>query len=69
MTISNKDMIVDDEHLLNGKTWLDLKIEAVYLPTESWAKLKTYIISQCKKHSDCTKEVGDWNRKLEYVTP
>lgn len=69
MTISSKDSIVDDTHLLNGKTWIDLKIESVYLPADSWAKIKEYIIKQCKKDNNCAQNIGNWTSKLESVNP
>lgn len=69
MTISNKDMIVSDESLLNGKTWIDLKIESVYVPADSWAELKKYIIKQCKKHNDCEHDIGSWSAKIDSVNP
>lgn len=68
-TISNEDMIVDDTHLLNGKTWIDLKIESVYLPSESWVKIKEFVIKECKKTNKCSKEIASWDRKLNSLTP
>ncbi len=68
-TVSNKDIIVDDTHLLNGKTWLDLKIESVYVPAESWAEIKKYIIKQCKKHRDCSGNIDTWSSKIDSVFP
>lgn len=68
-TISNGDIIVTDNVKLNGKTWIDLKIESVYVPAESWAEIKSYIIKQCKKHNDCGKSVDSWTRKIDSVSP
>jgi hypothetical protein len=69
MTISDKDQVVDDTHLLNGKTWLDLKVESVYVPSESWAEIKKYIIKQCKKNNDCADNIGNWSNKIDSVNP
>lgn len=68
-TISNKDLIVDDVNLLNGKTWIDLKIESVYVPVESWAEIKKYILKQCKKNNDCSDNLDSWTRKMDSVDP
>ena len=69
-TISTeKDQIVNDSNMLNGKTWIDLKVESVMLPAESWAKIKEYIIKQCKKNNDCSSNIGTWQGKLDAVTP
>lgn len=67
-TVDNKDMIIDDTHLLNGKTWIDLKIESVYVPAESWAVIKEYIIKQCKKNNNCSENIGTWTGKLDSLT-
>lgn len=73
MTISDKDQIVDDLHPLllssGPKTWIDLKIESVMVPAESWAGIKEYIIKQCKKNNDCAQNIGSWDRKLNSLTP
>jgi len=68
-TLSNEDKIVTDTNLLNGKTWIDLKIESVYVPAESWAEIKKYIIKQCKKRQDCQADVGVWSNKIDSVMP
>lgn len=67
-TISNKDIIVDDTHLLDGKTWIDIKVESVMLPADSWAEIKKYIIKQCKKHNDCSHDIGKWSNKMDSVS-
>lgn len=61
-------MVIDDTHLLNGKTWLDLVIESVYVPADSWVEIKSYIIKQCKKTNSCG-EVGEWKTKLDSINP
>jgi len=68
-TVTNKDLIVDDVSTLNGKTWLDLKIESVYVPADSWAKIKEYIIKQCKKSNDCSDNLSTWTSKIDSVNP
>lgn len=68
-TLSNEDFIVDDTHLLNGKTWIDLKIESVYVPVESWADIKGFILKKCKKNQDCSNNIGTWEGKIDSVNP
>lgn len=63
-TITDRDMIVNDQNKLNGKTWLDLVIEGVYIPADSWKEIKKYIIKQCKKNSNCAENISTWERKL-----
>ena len=64
-TISNESLIVDDDHKVFDKTWLDLELESVYLPRESWTDLKKYIIKNCKKSHECAQDIDSWNRKLK----
>lgn len=68
-TISNVEGIVDDTHLLNGKTWVDIVIESVYVPVDSWKEIKKFIINTCKKHNDCRKDISSWDRKLNSINP
>lgn len=66
-TISEKEGIVDDEHLLEGKTFLDYVIEGVIVPAESYAKIKAYILKNCMKSNDCANDVGKWTSKLDKI--
>lgn len=68
-TISNKNIIVNDEHPLNGKTWLDIKIESVYLPSDSWAKIKEYILKNCKKDQSCMNNLESLSNKIDSISP
>lgn len=66
-TISDKEGIVDDENLLNGKTWIDYVIESVYVPADSWKQIKSYILKNCKKNNDCNDNIGSWDKKLNTI--
>jgi len=66
-TISDEDIIIDDSHLFNGKTWWDVKEIAVIVPVESWAEIKKYIIKQCKNNNDCNSNIGSWDRKINLI--
>lgn len=61
-TVSDKEGIVDDENLLEGKTFLDYVVEGVIVPSSSYAKIKSFILKMCKKYKECG--IG-WDRKLE----
>lgn len=68
-TITDEEKVISDTSLLNGKTWLDLVIESVYVPSDSWKEIKAYIIKQCKKHNDCGQNIGKWETKLDKINP
>jgi hypothetical protein len=36
----------------------------VLVPPASWAAIKSYIIKMCKKHDDCSDNIGKWERKM-----
>lgn len=46
--MTDKTYEVDDTHLLNGKTWFDIKGESMLMPVESYVKLKEFILKYCK---------------------
>lgn len=68
-TISQEEKIVDDSNTIYGKTWIDLKIESVYVPVESWGEIKKYIVDQCKKRQDCSNDIGTWTSKIDSLNP
>lgn len=55
---------VDDNHLLDGKTFLDYSIEAIYVPIDSYVKIKEFIIKVCKQYK-CT-GIG-WDTSLQNI--
>jgi hypothetical protein len=63
-TISEKEFYWDENHLYNGKTWWQATPTMIYLPLESWVKIKEYIIYECKKNSDCADNIGTWEGKI-----
>lgn len=65
-TVSKKKIEVDDENLLDGKTWFDIRSQSLTLPASSWAELRAWIIKMCKKHR-CDAEISSWDRTLETV--
>lgn len=66
-TITGEEFEVNETKLLDGKTWWNARTSMVMMPATSWAKLKTYIITQCKKTKLCDKEISSWNRTIQSV--
>lgn len=58
MTISTK------EYFLNGAAWSKQEVDAVRVPPDSWAKIKAYIIENCKQNNQCSKDIQSWTRKM-----
>jgi len=65
--MSDVDYIIDDEHPYEGKTWWELRPTFVLLPPASYAKLKAYLIKNCRKNNDCAKDVSTWERKMRVL--
>lgn len=75
-TLSDVEFIVDnelnpwpeeDEKLKRRKTWSEVEATAVRVPVTSWVAIKAYIIAQCKKSNDCSKDITTWERKLSQI--
>lgn len=66
-TISSEEFYVDDTKTLDKMTWWQLRPSMIMMPASSWAKLKTYIIAQCKRTGACDKEITSWNRTIETI--
>ena len=63
-TISNKEMIVDDNSLLDGKTWYEIQTGIIKIPIDTWKALKKYIIIQCKRNDNCSENIDSWDRSM-----
>lgn len=50
---------------LYGKPWSRVMTEMVLMPSEGYARMKAYIIRNCKKHNDCNKNIDSWRVKLD----
>lgn len=66
-TVSGKTVIIDDDNLLDGETWFTLRTKALTVPASSWAKIKAFLIKQCKKTNQCSANISDWDRDLDIV--
>ena len=68
--ISDEEFFIDDQHPHvfdedeGAVTWWVIRPFMVLMPAQSWAKIKTYIIQQCKRNGGCTENVGTWERKI-----
>ena len=63
-TVSSKTTIVDDEHPLDGATWFDIRSKALTVPAKSWAKIKAFLIKQCKQRK-CNVDIDSWDRQID----
>lgn len=64
-TVSGKTFIIDDDNPFEGQTWFDMRIKTLSVPAKSWAKLKAFLIKQCKKSNKCDVDISSWDRELE----
>ena len=63
-TVSGKNIIVDDEHPLDNETWFDIRSKALTVPAKSWAKIKAFLIKQCKQRK-CNVDIDSWDRQID----
>lgn len=65
-TVSGKTVIVDDEHPYESMTWFDMRSRVLSVPASSWAKIKAWMIKQCKKTKKCDVDIDSWDRELKF---
>jgi len=66
--ISGKDLWVDDENKLEGKTWFEIRPVMIMIPPSTWAAIKKYIINQCKRNSNmCDANISSWDRTITVI--
>lgn len=65
-SLEKKEQYVGEakETWLYGKPWSQLTHEAVIIPSEAYAKIKTYMINSCKEQN-CDKVIAGWRIKLD----
>jgi len=66
-TVSGKKFDITNDKLFEDKSWWDQRHTMLMMPASSWAKLKTWIITQCKRTKSCDKEISSWDRTIESV--
>lgn len=74
-TISDVEYQVDETHLFEDKaepdsskrmkTWVQLRDVSVIAPPYSYAKMKAYIQANCKRDSDCSKDLSRWQKRVK----
>ena len=65
-TISAKSQYVGEAEktYLYGHPWSQIRLSAILVPSESYAKVKEYIINNCKKQHDCQDDIDRWRIKF-----
>jgi len=58
-TLSDKEFVIDDDHLYEGKTFWEMRPLMVMLPPSSWAKIKAFILKICKQTQQCNQQYRD----------
>lgn len=66
-TVSGKKFDITETNKFEEQTWWEQRNTMLMMPASSWAKLKTWIITQCKRTKACDKEISSWNRTIETV--
>jgi putative methionine-R-sulfoxide reductase with GAF domain len=64
LTVSGKNIIIDDEHPFENETWWDIRSKSLIVPAKSWAKIKAFLIKQCRKTNQCDADISSWDRDL-----
>jgi len=66
-TISDKTQYVGESKAssLFGQTWSQVKNTSLLTPSDSIAKIKAYIINECKKNGSCEEDITRWKVKLD----
>ena len=60
-TVSGETFIVDDVNLFEGLTWWEMRNKTLVMPASSWAKIKAFMVKQCKKNK-CNVDIDSWDR-------
>ncbi len=72
-TISDVEFEINEEKpytFTPGKppmTWWSLRPSFIYVPAESWAEIKAWIIKTCKQTNQCDNSIASWQRKIDAV--
>lgn len=64
--VTGKTITVDDDHLLDGQTWFDIRNKSLTMPADTWAAIRAWILKMCKKYK-CNIDVASWDRSVEIV--
>lgn len=64
-TISEKTIVIDDNNLYEGNTWFSMRNKALMIPAKSWAKIKAWMLKECKRTNQCSVDISKWDRDLD----
>lgn len=64
--IDGQDFSVTDDKTLEGDTWWQQRHRMIMVPPSSWAKIKSFIIEECKKNNRCS-ELSKWERTIDAI--
>lgn len=67
-TIDNQSFYVDNDKQVfpgTGEKWILVKAKAVIVPHDSWAKIKEYILTMCKKNNSCSANYDAIKSKMD----
>lgn len=67
-TMSSREFEVNEEKKFNGKTWWQVRPYMIYMPIDSWVKLKSFIIKVCRKTKACSgRNITSWERTVKRI--
>lgn len=61
MTVSSTEWDITPVNLYNGQDWTQFQATAIYLPPDSYAAIKKFILLECERSKNCpsTSEVTE----------
>lgn len=62
--ISGENFRVDETHLLEGKTYFQIRPQMILVPASSWVEIKKFVIDICAQTHQCSNNVGSWQTTL-----
>ena len=65
--ISGEEQFVDENNLLNGRSWWDQRQEMIQMPYKSWVDLKSYVIKSCKKYGHCDSSIAKYENTIQNI--
>jgi hypothetical protein len=66
--ITGKDQFVDDNNLLEGLSWWEMRPTMILIPPSTYAAIKSFILKQCKSNPKlCDKEIPAWKKATKVI--
>lgn len=62
--ISGENFVVDEKHLLEGKTYFQIRPQMILVPASSWVEIKKFVLDICHQTHQCDSAVGSWDTTL-----